>query len=49
MSDWFTWQIIDSAFPTGAFAHSYGLEAAWQHGEIGGPAQLKAFMHRCCR
>jgi urease accessory protein len=31
---WLVWQLIDSAFPTGGFAHSSGLEAAWQHGEI---------------
>jgi urease accessory protein len=33
--DWLIWQWIDSAFPTGGFAHSSGLEAAWQQGEIG--------------
>jgi urease accessory protein len=33
-SDWLLWQLMDSAFPTGGFAHSAGLEAAWQHGEI---------------
>ena len=33
-SEWLTWQILDSAFPTGAFAHSCGLESAWQQGEI---------------
>ncbi len=32
--DWLLWQLMDSAFPTGGFAHSAGLEAAWQHGEI---------------
>lgn len=32
--DWVVWQLCDSAFPTGAFAHSGGLEAAWQAGEI---------------
>ncbi len=34
MSEWLTWQIVDSAFPTGAFAHSCGLESAWQQGEV---------------
>lgn len=27
-SDWIAWQLCDSAFPAGAFAHSGGLEAA---------------------
>jgi len=27
-------QLSDSAFPTGGFAHSNGLEAAWQQGEV---------------
>jgi urease accessory protein len=31
---WLVWQLVDSAFPTGAFAHSFGLEAAWQQGEV---------------
>jgi urease accessory protein len=31
---WLLWQLADSAFPTGAFAHSFGLEAAWQQGEV---------------
>src|SRR5439155_25359702 len=44
MSDWLTWQIVDSAFPTGAFAHSWGLEAAWQQGEVNDLDALRAFL-----
>ena len=44
MSDWLTWQIIDSAFPTGVFAHSWGLESAWQHGDVDGVAALRRFL-----
>jgi urease accessory protein len=44
MSDWLTWQVVDSAFPTGLFAHSSGLEAAWQHGEVVGVPQLRNFV-----
>src|SRR5689334_11519588 len=39
-----TWQVVDSAFPTGAFAHSWGLEAAWQCGEVPDSAALRAFV-----
>ena len=42
--DWLAWQVLDSAFPTGAFAHSWGLESAWQHGELDGPAALRRFL-----
>jgi len=45
MTDWLTWQIVDSAFPTGAFAHSFGLEAAWQHGELRDGEALRGFLH----
>jgi urease accessory protein len=34
MTDWLLLQLADSAFPTGGFAHSAGLEAAVQQGEI---------------
>ena len=44
MSDWLAWQVVDSAFPTGAFAHSWGLEAAWQHGEVDGVDALRVFL-----
>jgi len=32
--DLLLWQLADSAFPAGGFAHSGGLEAAMQHGEV---------------
>lgn len=38
------WQLADSAFPVGGFAHSGGLEAAWQHGEVRGRQELIAFV-----
>ena len=44
MSDWLTWQIVDSAFPTGVFAHSWGLEAAWQQGEVNDLDALRIFL-----
>ena len=49
MSDWLTWQIVDSAFPTGVFAHSWGLEAAWQQGEVRDAADLAAFLDASVR
>ena len=41
--NWLVWQLVDSAFPAGGFAHSFGLEAAWQQGEVDA-ASLPAFV-----
>jgi urease accessory protein len=49
MSDWLTWQIVDSAFPTGTFAHSWGLEAAWQQGDVDNLPALRAFLDATIR
>ncbi len=43
-ADWILWQLADSAFPTGGFAHSLGLEAAWQHGEVRNRTELVSFI-----
>lgn len=42
--DWVIWQWIDSAFPAGALAHSAGLEAAWQAGEVPDTAHLREYL-----
>ncbi len=39
------WQLIDSAFPTGGFAHSGGVEAAVQLGAIRDRDDLVSFLH----
>ena len=44
MHELLVWQLVDSAFPTGAFAHSLGLESAWHHGEIAAPEDLRRFV-----
>lgn len=44
IAPWLVWQIADASFPTGGFAHSGGLEAAWQQGEIASPEQLAEFV-----
>jgi len=46
MDDWILWQLADSAFPSGGFAHSAGLEAATQLGEVVGPDGLEKFVTR---
>lgn len=43
-SDWLLWQLADSAFPTGGFAHSAGLEAAIHHGEVRQEDNLCAYI-----
>jgi len=40
---WLVWQLLDSGFPAGGFAHSFGLEAAYQQGEVDA-ASLPAFV-----
>lgn len=41
---WRVLQLADSGFPTGGFAHSGGLEAAVQHGEVRGAGELRRFV-----
>ncbi len=42
--DWLLWQLADSAFPMGGFAHSGGLEAAAHQGEIRSTDELASFI-----
>lgn len=51
-TDWLMWQLADSAFPTGSFGHSGGLEAAWQHGEVKRtslPGFVESSLRQCAR
>jgi urease accessory protein len=49
MNDVLIWQLVDSAFPSGSFAHSFGLEAAWQSGEVTSDASLQQFVRASVR
>jgi urease accessory protein len=46
LPSWLVLQLADAAFPAGGFAHSAGLEAAAQLGEVRGPGALRAFMEQ---
>jgi urease accessory protein len=41
---WRVLQLADSAFPTGGFSHSAGLEAAAQQGEVSDAESLRTFI-----
>jgi urease accessory protein len=45
-NDWLMWQLADSAFPTGGFAHSGGIEAACQHGYIRSVSDFREFLRQ---
>ncbi len=46
--DWLPWllQVNDSQFPSGAYAHSLGLEELVQRGVVATPEGLRDFLHR---
>ncbi|HVT87652.1 MAG TPA: urease accessory UreF family protein [Tepidisphaeraceae bacterium] len=44
-NEWRIWQFADSAFPSSGFAHSGGLEAAYQHRIVIDGASLEQFLN----
>ncbi|AXI10999.1 urease accessory protein UreF [Oceanobacillus zhaokaii] len=40
----FLFQLVDSAFPTGAFSHSFGLETTFQENKINKPIELYSWL-----
>ena len=47
LPEWLPWllQVNDSQFPSGAYAHSLGLEELTQHGLVKNPADVERFLH----
>ncbi|HEX2746490.1 MAG TPA: hypothetical protein VHM91_00715, partial [Verrucomicrobiales bacterium] len=48
LPDWLPWllQVNDSQFPSGAYAHSLGLEELVQQGVVSTAKDLQDFLHR---
>lgn len=48
LPEWLPWllQVNDSQFPSGAYAHSMGLEELVQRGVVKKPEDLETFLHR---
>ena len=48
LPEWLPWllQVNDSQFPSGAYAHSLGLEELVQRGIVSTPDELETFLHR---